>query len=1146
MAQDPIEQLFIELALKSEKFHKDVDEALSKAGKKTSKAPLPVPVTLDTKGFDKQINSALNNYKSMLKKSLGAMSLNVDTAQTEKGIKAAVALFMAEVPKLKKAGVVELTIAKDKLKASLDAAIKDTAQQIAASGVKGPGADFAKQATAKLSQDIADTMMPAQKATAGVSKELSGMAAVAKSTAQAMITNFAQTRDPISAMITGVQAANVGLQALAATGVVVDAVLSPLIAVLAALAAGVALVTVAIGPLIGFLKQTGEEGQRVAASVQTQWVGVRVAANNAGKSFDDVRAKVEQLQATGITTAESLSDMMLFLTNQLPIDNMDKLARSAQNVAIAFGADSSETMNRFVDAIVTGNTQLLQSVGITETATQMQERYALSINTTVGNLTLAQQKEAIMAGIMRDSQSFTGVYAASMESLGKQIGSLPRYIEEATKAFGDTLLPFLQQSVSQTTDFFKTFQGLFVQMKMVADAEGKMKPVAITGPTGQVQFTQLGQQIHDMVERITKATKPMFDAFIRLLPIVARDFGAIASQAQKVGVVLQPIGALVGNIITYFMNLGKIVTNAFSAIMNLPLPDFVKNIIGASTAADYLGKSIGLWAEIGAQAIGGLVGSLTVLSEMMVSITSLLSGQGAKGSWETWVQAGADAAKKIHDGLMDLGNVKVQPVVEPEIQLPPAGEMPNQQAMLNLQQETAAFKQMEQLQNGFQDQAIESRHQYDKQMETAVRESNRRLEDMTHDHNLNELRAVRDANVQKLYMARDYAINLRRSLEDFDTQTNRQNLQRTKEFNRSQVIALQQHLLDMQRTEEDFNFAIQDAARTRDARAILNLQRQHKVEVARKNEDFDISQKLSKQQLELQIEDQRIQREYLIQDAKKAYASEQEDFAKNLKDQKQARHVAWLDQLADKAYQESVEAKRRKEDFDLQQAEMEYQNGIRMEQLARQWAQNNELNAEAAKQLFTTMDTIFGAKGTITALLVGFNKNVDKTLKNLSAIGKAVGPLSGTAGGGGGSEGGGTEEDNYGAPPGAPPRPTTACGSGFEWRWDEDKAKWRCQRRHGGGRALGGLDIARRPTTVTFGEDGPEAALFLPMREGHTPLSKLGGMLSGASGGGKADRLDVGLHITSDGSITPEFEDKIYAGVAEIMAQQMGVRIETR
>lgn len=1149
MAQDPIEQLFIELALKSDKFNKDVDDALAKAGKKVAKTPLPVPMGLDTTSFDKEVNKALTDYKQILKKSLGVVALTIDTKQTEKGVKDAVAVFMAQVPKLQKAGVIDLSVAKDKLKASLEDAIRATTQQINASGVKGPGVDFAKNAGAQLASQIVGTLAPAEAATAKVNKGMAGMAAVARNTGQAMITNFAATRDPIQTMTAGIEAANVGLAALNATGVVTDAVLSPLIAVLAALAAGAAILTAALGPVISFLKQTGAEGQQLAARIETQWVGVRVAANNAGISFDIVKKKIEQLEATGITTTEALGDTMKFLTNQLPIADMDKLARAAQNVAVAFAADSSETMNRFVDAITTGNTQLLQSVGITETATQMQERYALAIGTTVGNLTVAQQKEAIMAGIMRDAQSYTGLYAESMESLGKQIGSLPRYIEQGTAAFGQTLLPFLQQSVQQATDFWKTFQSLFVQMKETTDAEGTKKLTPVTNAQGQPQLTQAGQQIHDAVLKMTQATQPLFDAFIKILPVAVARFADLVTVSQKAGTAMQPLAHIAANIVDIMVKWTQTGGSIAKALLSIPFPDFLKNLLGVNNALELVGKGFSFMGEMAAASIGGVVGLMTTATDAVDNFFSVLTGHGTKGNWAQWVQDGKNAAKQIHDNLVDLGNIKITPVVEPTVQLGAGGGMPNQQAMLNLQQETEAFRQFQQLQDSFQDQSIESQHQYEQQSLASARQFNRQIEDGIYNRTQGELRAERDANLQKTYMARDAAIALRRSLEDYDTQTFRSNLQRRKQFNRQQVIDEQAHLIEMRRLNEDFGMNMEDAVRNRDARTVLNLMRQHKVEVSRKEEDFGRSRDLAKQQLEVEIQDQQVQRDYVIEDAKKNMARQQQDFEQNLKDQKAARAQAYADQLTDQIHQQAVEAQRRKDDYAIQLKEQEYQHGIQMEHLVRQWAENASLNAEGAKQLLTVLDGFYGAHGRITALLDGFMKKVNDVNKKLAGISTAVGPLN-TSGGGGGSSVVGQGVTGTGAgqegPPGAPNKPTTSCGFGFEWQWDTGLARWKCKPRRV--RAAGGLDIASRPTTVTFGDAGREAALFLPMGDGHIPLPKLMGMIGGAGGGaaGRTDHLSVSLAVQAQGSLGPEAADQIFTEIAQIMATQIGIRIEGR
>src|SRR3990167_4366619 len=294
--------------------------------------------------------------------------------------------------------------------------------------------------TEKLENDVKQALTKVESALRqGIGKpvdeaerKIIGMGDVFKAVGLSMVNTFAQTRDPFFTLTQGVQTANVAIQTAAASGNTAAASVAGLASGVATAATAFVVFLSILKPVTDQLMQMATQGQQLAARVDALRLGLGVIAKNAGQDIDFVTKKVEDLQRTGITTIESVEGVMQFLTQGLPIENIEKLARAGQDIAVAFGVNSTETFNRFVYAITTGNAEVLRMVGINKTASQMQEEFAEKIGTTASALTDLQKKQAMVDGIMQEAAGYAGLYEKSLESVGKKMTSLQRYTEEAT------------------------------------------------------------------------------------------------------------------------------------------------------------------------------------------------------------------------------------------------------------------------------------------------------------------------------------------------------------------------------------------------------------------------------------------------------------------------------------------------------------------------------------------------------------------------------------------------------------------------------------------------------------------------------------------------------------------------------------------
>lgn len=208
-----------------------------------------------------------------------------------------------------------------------------------------------------------------------------------------------------------------------------------------------------IGVFGGLIVSTG----KLASEVTTLEITLKTVGENLGFSREQVVQWRDDVKAAGITTRAATNAITQFLRAKLPTDwhdpiqdatySITDLARAAQNLAVSMGQDSSETFSRFIYFIQTGNSQLLDTIGIAKNASVMLEEYADALGKTVKQLTQREYYEALISGLMREGAQIQGVYEEAMKTASKQLGSMKRYLEELRYEWGKNFEPIIATAI---------------------------------------------------------------------------------------------------------------------------------------------------------------------------------------------------------------------------------------------------------------------------------------------------------------------------------------------------------------------------------------------------------------------------------------------------------------------------------------------------------------------------------------------------------------------------------------------------------------------------------------------------------------------------------------------------------------------------
>lgn len=266
-------------------------------------------------------------------------------------------------------------------------------------------------------------------------------------------------------------------------------------------------------------------------------------------------------------------------------------------------------------------------------------------------------------------------------------------------------------------------------------------------------------------------------------------------------------------------------------------------------------------------------------------------------------------------------------------------------------------------------------------------------------------------------------------LADLAEDTGQRRAELQEEFQEQQIRSREDFNREMRRLQARYEDSLSDAVKNRDARAIVDLQRQHKREVRERTEDFTTRQQRER-------EDQQERLSELEENERERQREIQESLAKQLRDLQQNHQR----QLAEAAQAHAKQIAQENASFARRQAELDRALAKRLQTIARELADEESINREGAQRILSALNETFGVGGDIDALMEDFaSRRRQRMIVQVSF-----------------------QPDTSSIPTrrNVPQQP----GEPIEFQH-------------------GGAMIARRPTLAMFGEAGPELAAFTPMSQ---------------------------------------------------------------
>jgi phage-related protein len=388
---------------------------------------------------------------------------------------------------------------------------------------------------------------------------------------------------------------------------------------------------IAGGAVIAF----GIKSFYAAAQINEMDVAMRAVGNSTGKGYTALREATIAVRDNGIEMAAAQQMVLLYAKANLELADAQKIARVAQDLAVLSGANSTDTAMRLTYAIMNQDTLMLRHIGITKTASDAFQEYAVANNTSAKALTEAQKKQAITNMVIAEGAKVAGVYEAAMKEPAKVLRSYPRLFNEIQVAVGQGLTSAFGPLILNTYDALKAFTGLVREggaLTPILDALGRaftyMTAPIVAGMDALKKFLKGIQETRDVTkmyqERILGVvgasnemeikTRKLADTFAQFLPIIAAVGTGLAVYFGKSVLSLVPVvGGLVGG-------LNPLLTALVALVLTVPpLQEAFKNLFNAFLPLKDIGLELaqllgGVFSLAIATLIGVINGLATVIS----------------------------------------------------------------------------------------------------------------------------------------------------------------------------------------------------------------------------------------------------------------------------------------------------------------------------------------------------------------------------------------------------------------------------------------------------------------------------------------------------------------------------------------------------
>lgn len=257
----------------------------------------------------------------------------------------------------------------------------------------------------------------------------------------------------------------------------------------------------------------------LAARYETLGVVMGVVGNNVGYSKAQMNEYAESVRKMGISMVESRQTVTTMAMAHLDLSKATQLARIAQDAAVIGNTNSSEALKRMVYGIQSAQVEVLRTMGINVSFENSYKKVAEATGRTTESLSEAEKMTIRMNAVLAQGPTITGAYESAMDTAGKKIGSLPRYIEDFQVKMGEAFGPAMVMLVDAATKAMSQMQEEISRPEAQQALAELSKSLAET-------LVHLGQDLPGKIQKIAGAMQSVADIYNKLPADVVGAAGA--------------------------------------------------------------------------------------------------------------------------------------------------------------------------------------------------------------------------------------------------------------------------------------------------------------------------------------------------------------------------------------------------------------------------------------------------------------------------------------------------------------------------------------------------------------------------------------------------------------------------------------------
>lgn len=218
-----------------------------------------------------------------------------------------------------------------------------------------------------------------------------------------------------------------------------------------------------------------------------------IVTSRLGGSIADARGITERFNDEVSSEAPVAQAVRNFETMGLSAATMSLLIERIRDGAIGMGQNVNEQLVLVSRAIKQGNSELLDNIGVVTNVSVMYDEYAKKIGKTVEALSQQDKYQAIVIGVLKETEQYSGLAARASEDLRGKMNAHEKSSKDLATAIGEKMAPAYERWLDALTginremtlmanpDFGKSLQKRLLEaQEAVVKAEESAKAIEKT------------------------------------------------------------------------------------------------------------------------------------------------------------------------------------------------------------------------------------------------------------------------------------------------------------------------------------------------------------------------------------------------------------------------------------------------------------------------------------------------------------------------------------------------------------------------------------------------------------------------------------------------------------------------------------------